>query len=163
MKIFLIFHQFLVLLLCPQVYFLQVEEMLKSKEIVEELRQDQVSKGRTKFERAVRPSRSIRPQLWNDEEAPLHLAAYCGHNDVVGMLVDRGADIDAFNVYRDTLDCVTPLHFAVYKNKISTVRLLLRMGADPTLYGKWGRAEGTPIQFARLILKRLRNVNAQVS
>ena len=95
---------------------------------------------------------AFRSQLWYDEEAPLHLAAYCGHNDVVGMLVDRGADIDAFNVYRDTLDCVTPLHFAVYKNKISTVRLLLRMGADPTLFGKWGRAEGTAIQFARWIV-----------
>ena len=54
-------------------------------------------------------------QFWSDEEAPLHLAAYCGHNDVVGMLVERGADVDAYNVYRDTLDCVTPLHFAVYK------------------------------------------------
>ena len=32
------------------------------------------------------------------------------------MLVERGgADVDAYNVYRDTLDCVTPLHFAVYK------------------------------------------------
>ena len=69
------------------------------------------------------------------------------------MLVERGADVDAYNVYRDTLDCVTPLHFAVYKNKLSTVRLLLRMGADPTLFGRWGRAEGTPIQFARLVAK----------
>ena len=93
-------------------------------------------------------------QFWSDEEAPLHLAAYCGHNDVVGMLVERGADVDAYNVYRDTLDCVTPLHFAVYKNKLSTVRLLLRMGADPTLFGRWGRAEGTPIQFARSVDKR---------
>ena len=132
--------------------------MLRSQDIVKELGQDQVSEGRT----IVMLSELIeeiafRPQLWNDEEAPLHLAAYCGHNDVVGMLVDRGADIDAFNVYRDTLDCVTPLHFAVYKNKISTVRLLLRMGADPTLFGKWGRAEGTAIQFARWILIRLGN------
>ena len=39
----------------------------------------------------------------------------------------------------------------VPKNKLSTVRLLLRMGADPTLFGRWGRAEGTPIQFARSV------------
>ena len=138
--------------------------MLRSQDIVKELGQDQVSEGRT----IVMLSELIeeiafRPQLWNDEEAPLHLAAYCGHNDVVGMLVDLGADIDAFNVYRDTLDCVTPLHFAVYKNKISTVRLLLRMGADPTLFGKWGRAEGTAIQFARWILIRLGNPNDKFS
>ena len=67
----------------------------------------------------------------------------------MGLLADHGADVDAFNVYRDTLDCVTALHFAVYKNKVSTVRMLLGMGADPTLFGRWGRAEGTPMQFAR--------------
>ncbi len=88
-------------------------------------------------------------QIWYEEEAPLHLAAYCGHNDVIGILADCGVDIDSFNVYRDTWDRVTPLHFAVYKNKVATVRYLLELGADTSLYGKWGKAEGTPLHFAK--------------
>jgi hypothetical protein len=29
------------------------------------------------------------------------------------------------------------------------VRYLLDRGADPGLFGKWGKAEGTPMQFAK--------------
>lgn len=32
---------------------------------------------------------------------------------------------------------------------MSTIRFLLSRGADPDLRGRWGRAEGTPEQFAQ--------------
>ena len=89
--------------------------------------------------------------VWSDEEALLYLTAYCGHSDVVRMLVELRADIDAYYIYRDMLDCVTLLQFDIYKNKLSTVWLLLRMGADPTIFGQWFRATGTPIKVTRMV------------
>jgi ankyrin repeat protein len=59
-----------------------------------------------------------REQVYVDEEAPLHLAAYHGHNDLIEMMVKLGMDVDSFNVYSDESGYkVTPLHWAVYKNK----------------------------------------------
>lgn len=40
------------------------------------------------------------------------------------------------------------LHFAVYGNQLETVKLLLELGADVTLDGKWNELVGTPLNFA---------------
>ena len=32
---------------------------------------------------------------------------------------------------------------------VGTVKLLLSLGADPNLHGKWGKVEGRPIDFAK--------------
>lgn len=111
--------------------------------------------------------------MYLNEEAPLHLAAYNGHNDLLAMMLASGMNVDSYNVYTDKSGFkVTPLHWAVYKNKgeitgsellvtsmskgsgpiiltVSTVKFLLTKGADPGLFGKWGRLQGTPIDFAR--------------
>ncbi len=79
--------------------------------------------------------------MYWDEEAPLHLAAYCGYNHLVTcrtimcigkntstpylnalnqleLMLDNGVDVDSYNVFSDDSGYeVTALHFAVYKNK----------------------------------------------
>ena len=62
-----------------------------------------------------------------DEEAPLHLAAYCGHNDIVRTLIDAGFDVDAVNVYSDRSGYrITPLHWAVYRNRGERIIIIFR-------------------------------------
>lgn len=92
-----------------------------------------------------------REQVYLDEEAPLHLAAYSGQNDLIRVLVvEGGFDVDSYNVYSDKSGFrITPLHFAAYKNKVGTVKYLLSLGADASLYGKWGEVNGTALEFAR--------------
>ncbi|XP_059086078.1 putative ankyrin repeat protein RF_0580 [Tigriopus californicus] len=87
-------------------------------------------------------------KVWRNEEAPLHLAAYCGYNDILALLLNHGADIDSFNVYSDGYK-VTCIHFAVYRNKVGTVKFLMEHGADPALVGKWGSTRGDAFDFAR--------------
>lgn len=60
-----------------------------------------------------------------NEATPLHLAAGSGHNDILQLLIDAGADIDS----RDS--CLrTPLHLAAAARRTSTVQLLLSRGAS---------------------------------
>lgn len=87
-------------------------------------------------------------KVWRNEEAPLHLAAYCGYNDILELLLNHGADIDSFNVYSDGYK-VTCLHFAVYRNKVGTVKFLMEHGADPALVGRWGSTRGDAFDFAK--------------
>ena len=56
----------------------------------------------------------------------LHMAARRGNVDVIGALLDGGADIEA----RDS-DGDTPLRRAVNRNKVEAAKLLLARGADP--------------------------------
>ena len=55
---------------------------------------------------------------------PLHFAVRNGDIEIVKMLLDRGADVDAINLYN-----VTPLHIAVESKKVEIVELLLNHGA----------------------------------
>ena len=32
---------------------------------------------------------------------------------------------------------------------VGTVKYLLSLGADPSLHGKWGKIQGTPLEFAK--------------
>jgi ankyrin repeat protein len=54
------------------------------------------------------------------------LAAYYGHEAVVGALIARGADVDRHNKRGQT-----PLAGAVFKSDTMVVDLLLRADADP--------------------------------
>jgi hypothetical protein len=71
---------------------------------------------------------------------PLHWAAVQGHWDVVAMLVERGADVNALG-----WDGGTPLHMACHHDRPDMVRLLLDAGADLTVRNQWGR---TPLHVA---------------
>lgn len=55
----------------------------------------------------------------------LHYASAQGNGEIVGLLLDNGANIDA----RDS-DGNTPLHDAVYNGQLELVKMLLHRGAD---------------------------------
>ena len=61
----------------------------------------------------------------NKQWTALHYASFSGKDDVVRFLVARGADIDA-----GSPNGSTPLMMAVYEGRESTVKQLIRLGAD---------------------------------
>ena len=58
-------------------------------------------------------------------KTPLHFAAERGHVEVVGYLLEKGADVDAKNLAGET-----PLHYAAGYSHIEVIKLLLKSGAD---------------------------------
>lgn len=73
---------------------------------------------------------------------PLHYAAASGNNEIVQILLDKSAYIDA-----ESPNKTTPLMMAARAGHIYTVKLLLDEGADATLKNELGM---TAIDFARL-------------
>ena len=55
----------------------------------------------------------------------LHKAASGGYNDIVQLLLSKGASIEVVDKYNNT-----PLHLAAWKGYTSTVELLLSKGAS---------------------------------
>merc|ERR1711991_1243982 len=64
----------------------------------------------------------------NDGMRPLHFAAWYGHPSCVTLLVNNGAEIDAFDH-----DGSTAVHAAAYNGQLSTVVTLVELGADVTI------------------------------
>ena len=65
---------------------------------------------------------------------PLHLASASCHTNVVMLLLDRGAKVDAMEK-----DGATPLHFAAQEGCTDAVKLLLDRGANANARDKQGR------------------------
>ena len=65
----------------------------------------------------------------------LMVAAHEGHQDIVKILFDYGADLNKSSIH----DGFTALHCAAKNNKVDTVRLLLALGADPQLTKVYAR------------------------
>jgi ankyrin repeat protein len=61
--------------------------------------------------------------------SPLHLAAMAGSPEVALALLDGGADVNA----REPAWGQTPLMLAAAQNRVETVTLLLKRGADPAI------------------------------
>jgi len=59
--------------------------------------------------------------LMNLGKPPLHKAAYHGHTDVVKLLVDRGADIEAYSITFGS-----PLQLAINTNKFQSTLSLIK-------------------------------------
>lgn len=72
---------------------------------------------------------------------PLHYAAANGNNDIVQLLLDKSAYIDA-----ESPNKTTPIMMAARDGHIMTVKLLLDAGADATLKNALGM---TAIDFAK--------------
>lgn len=72
---------------------------------------------------------------------PLHYAAFVGKNDIVKLLLDQSAYIDA-----ESPNKTTPIMMAARAGHILTVKLLLDEGADATLKNDLGM---TAIDFAK--------------
>ena len=71
---------------------------------------------------------------------PLHLAARSGHTRTVGLLLDKGASIEAIDN-----DGNTPLHLAVKSDQTGIVGLLLDKSA---LIEAMDKDESTPLHLA---------------
>jgi ankyrin repeat protein len=64
---------------------------------------------------------------------PLHWGASEGSVEIVRLLADAGADLNAVDAQG-----FTPLHLAVTRNNADVVRLLLDRKADPNIRNKAG-------------------------
>ena len=69
-------------------------------------------------------------------DSAIHEACYSGHRDVVELLLDHGADIEARTYLYERL----PLDAACIKERLSTVKLLLERGANANTWGSLYKA-----------------------
>ncbi len=99
-----------------------------------------------------------------DGSMPLHCAAWKGHEAVVALLLERGADVSIEN--ENDHWGGTPLHAAAHANNKPIAELLIRHGADVNHVSRNGRTplEETTVHnataVARLIKQTLEQRNA---
>ena len=85
------------------------------------------------FERLLRAGADIESTARHDASTALHYAASGGRVEMMRMLIDRGADVNASTVslWRPSRGGLTPLHGATDGGNYDAVVLLLEHGADP--------------------------------
>jgi ankyrin repeat protein len=59
-------------------------------------------------------------------ETPLHLAAYCGFNDIIETLLRNGAALDGKNLQMKN----TPLHVALIRGHAKSANIIIDYGAN---------------------------------
>ena len=72
-----------------------------------------------------------------DGSTPLHCATWKGQTDVVSVLLEAGADVNAVN--QNSHWGTTPLHAAAHANQAAIAKLLLGRGADTKAKDMEGR------------------------
>jgi ankyrin repeat protein len=87
--------------------------------------------------------RSLTTARADDDFTALHYAAFFGDADSAQLLVDHGADVNAF---ADNEIGVHPLNSAAAARNVAVARILLEHGADPNARTRSGH---TPLDAAR--------------
>lgn len=72
-----------------------------------------------------------------DGSTPLHCAVWKGHQEVVKLLLDSGAEVNAHN--ENDHWGTTPLHAAAHANQAAIARMLIDHGADVNAKDREGR------------------------
>jgi ankyrin repeat protein len=70
----------------------------------------------------------------------VHSAAASGREEALRLVAELGFDLNAMILKR------TPMHDAAWGNHIGTIKLLIQLGADPTI--RDGEHHGTPLNWA---------------
>ena len=92
----------------------------------------------------------------SDGSTPLHCASWKGHDELVTLLLDCGADINSRNENDHWGD--TPLHAAAHGNRRAVAAILIERGADLVALNPKGKTplEETEAHKATAVAKLLR-------
>ena len=73
--------------------------------------------------------------------APLHIAAFVGNIEAIGLLIQSGANVNILSngLYSSLPAGGTPLHLAAKVENLSCLNLLLEAGADPNISNARGQ------------------------
>jgi len=97
----------------------------------------------------------------DSKSTPLHYAAWKGEAEIIEVLLDAGADIQAHN--ENDHWGTTPLHAAAHGNRKQATEVLIRRGADVNAVratGKGTPLDETKVHNATAVAKLLRAAGA---
>ena len=81
-----------------------------------------------------------------DVNLPIHVASKHNNIDIIKLLLDHGADINATNYWK-----TTPLMYACVYGNLAVIKFLLEHGADMSMRNYWGKtAKDRAVEYNRV-------------
>jgi ankyrin repeat protein len=128
-----------------------------SKEIIKSAKTGQVRR----LKELLATDKSLINARDKDGSTPLHCAVWKGHEQVVAVLLDACADVNAHN--ENDHWGTTPLHAAAHANQAAIAQLLIEHGADVNSKDREGRTPlfHTTFHKAKVVAKVLEKYGAK--